>query len=89
MSEVLRATEVHKRFTEGSGREALDVHVLQGVSLAVERGETLAIVGASGTGKSTLLHILGGLEAPTSGRVELMGRDFAAMDAAEIGRAHV
>ncbi len=82
---VLRAVELHKRFVEGFGKQALDVTVLRGVSLTVARGETLAIVGASGAGKSTLLHLLGGLDAPTSGRVELMGRDFAAMDAAEQG----
>jgi len=83
---VLRCTALHKRYVEGRGDDALDVQVLQGVNLTVHRGQTLAIVGASGSGKSTLLHLLGGLDAPTSGRVELMGRDFGAMDAAEQGR---
>ena len=87
MSEVvISAHDLHKRFLEGRGDEALDVTVLRGVSLQVQRGETLAVVGASGSGKSTLLHLLGGLDAPTSGRVELMGRDLATMDAAEQGR---
>jgi len=79
---VLQATDLHKRFHEGD----LDVTVLRGVSLAVQRGETLAVVGASGSGKSTLLHLLGGLDAPTSGHVLLMGRDLATMNAAEQGR---
>ena len=83
---VLNALELHKRFVEGRGSDALDVTVLRGVSLKVHRGETLAIVGASGSGKSTLLHLLGGLDAPTSGQVQLMGRDLASMDAAEQGR---
>ena len=83
---VIAAHELHKRFVEGRGADALDVTVLRGVSLQVMRGETLAVVGASGSGKSTLLHLLGGLDAPTSGRVELMGRDMATMDAAEQGR---
>ena len=83
---VLNALELHKRFVEGRGSDALDVTVLRGVSLKVHRGETLAIVGASGSGKSTLLHLLGGLDAPTSGHVQLMGRDLASMDAAEQGR---
>ena len=83
---VIAAHDLHKRFVEGRGDDALDVTVLRGVSLQVQRGETLAVVGASGSGKSTLLHLLGGLDAPTSGRVELMGRDLAALDAAEQGR---
>jgi lipoprotein-releasing system ATP-binding protein len=83
---VLKATGLHKRFREGSGREQLDVTVLSGLSLEVKRAQTLAVIGASGSGKSTLLHLLGGLDQPTSGRVELMGRDFAGMGAAEQGR---
>ena len=83
---VLVAQALHKRYVEGSGAQKLDVPVLRGVSLHVQPGETLAVVGPSGAGKSTLLHLLGGLDAPTSGRVELMGRDFASMSPAEQGR---
>jgi lipoprotein-releasing system ATP-binding protein len=80
---VLAAFELHKRFSEGLAQE---VNVLRGVNLAVARGDTLAVVGASGSGKSTLLHLLGGLDVPSTGRVELMRRDFTQMDAAEQGR---
>jgi lipoprotein-releasing system ATP-binding protein len=83
---VIAATELHKRFREGRGDDALDVTVLKGLSLRVDRGETLAVVGASGSGKSTLLHLLGGLDAPSSGRVELMGRDLTTLSPAEQGR---
>ena len=82
---VIRAEGLHKRFQEGSGADALDVTVLQGVDLTVRKGETIAIVGASGSGKSTLLHLMGGLEAPSQGKVQLAGRDFAQMAAAEQG----
>jgi lipoprotein-releasing system ATP-binding protein len=78
---VLEAKGIMRRFQEGP----LDVTVLQGIDLTVKKGETLAIVGASGSGKSTLLHLLGGLDAPTQGAVQLMGRDFASMPAAEQG----
>ncbi len=78
---VLQCAGLDKRFHDSS----LDVHVLRGVNLHVHAGETLAVVGASGSGKSTLLHLLGGLEAPSAGSVELMGRDFASMNAAQQG----
>ncbi len=83
---VLQATDLHKRFQEGTGADAIDVQVLRGVSLQVRAGATLAIVGASGSGKSTLLHLLGGLDAPTSGSVQLMGRELSALGPAEQGR---
>jgi lipoprotein-releasing system ATP-binding protein len=72
---------LHKRFTEGP----LDVEVLRGVDLQVRRGETLAIVGASGSGKSTMLHLLGGLDMPTQGHVELMGQRLSQLTAAQQG----
>jgi lipoprotein-releasing system ATP-binding protein len=83
---VLQAMELHKRYREGSGADALDVSVLRGVSVQVRAGQPRAIVGPSGAGTSTLLHLLGGLDAPSSGRVELMGRDFATLGAAAAGR---
>jgi len=54
--------------------------VLRGVSLRVERGESLAVVGPSGCGKSTLLNLIGALDRPTSGRVLLNGTDLASLD---------
>ena len=61
--------------------EAGELEVLRGVSLSVREGEMVAVVGESGTGKSTLLHLLGALDRPSAGSVEYRGRDvFAQSD---------
>lgn len=58
----------------GDGENA--VHALRGINLAVEKGEFTAIVGTSGSVKSTLLHMLGGLDRPTTGKVMVDGKDI-------------
>jgi lipoprotein-releasing system ATP-binding protein len=58
----------------------IQVDVLTGVDLDIHRGETLAVVGASGVGKSTLLHILGTLERPSAGKVTWEGEDVFSLD---------
>jgi lipoprotein-releasing system ATP-binding protein len=58
---------------------AQDIHVLRDLDLVVERGEMVAIMGASGVGKSTLLHLLGGLDRADSGRITVDGHDLGAM----------
>jgi len=67
-----------------SGDETL--HILRGVDLQVGKGEMLAIVGASGVGKSTFLHIVGGLERPTSGTVRFGDIDVYSMTTDQIAR---
>ena len=62
------------------------VQVFDGIDLDVERGEMLAIVGPSGIGKSTLLHLLGGLDRPDRGSVRVADRDLTAMTNDELSR---
>jgi lipoprotein-releasing system ATP-binding protein len=68
---MLEARDVSKSYPTPRG----PLPILTGVSLKLEQGETISIVGPSGTGKSTLLYILGALEPPTSGTVTLDGRN--------------
>jgi lipoprotein-releasing system ATP-binding protein len=63
---------LNKFYTGGSAR----LHVLRDLSISVEAGEMVAIVGASGVGKSTFLHVLGGLDRAESGEVEVAGRSL-------------
>jgi lipoprotein-releasing system ATP-binding protein len=60
------------------------IHVLRDLNLAVERGEMLAVVGASGVGKSTLLHLMGGLDRADSGSIRVADADITAMSDAAL-----
>jgi lipoprotein-releasing system ATP-binding protein len=71
----IEASAVDKTYTAGTTR----LPVLRELSLSVSRGEMVAIVGASGVGKSTLLHVLGGLDAVDGGSIRIGDEDLAAM----------
>ena len=79
---MYQLTKVTKDYRKGRGT----VHALAGVDLVIENGEWLAIQGPTGHGKSTLLQMLGGLDRPTTGRVELDGRDLASMRESQVTR---
>ncbi|UCE18610.1 MAG: ABC transporter ATP-binding protein [Gemmatimonadota bacterium] len=68
---LLKAYDIHKSFPVGQGR----LDVLTGIDLEIRKGEIISIVGASGVGKSTLLYILGALERPSKGRLEVKSKD--------------
>lgn len=71
---------------------ATPLRILDGVSVELERGESLAIVGPSGSGKSTFLHLAGTLDQPTSGTMELLGHDLASLEEKKIAKfrnAHI
>lgn len=86
---LIRITDLHKSYYDGEA----ELRVLQGINLDVYKSELLAIVGASGVGKSTLLHIIGTLDRPTAGHVlydeddvfNLPDKDLAGFRNKEIG----
>ncbi|MGH7814052.1 MAG: ABC transporter ATP-binding protein [Candidatus Binataceae bacterium] len=73
---LIEARGLAKAFYDGDR----EIRVLAGLDLTVQPGEEVAIVGESGTGKSTLLHIIGSLEIPSAGQVLFEGRDLFALD---------
>src|SRR5579859_337444 len=79
MPPIIQAENVTKVYRIGK----VDVPALRGVSLEVQGGEFVSIVGPSGSGKSTLFYILGGLTGPTSGRVLIEGADFSRISDSE------
>jgi putative ABC transport system ATP-binding protein len=75
MATLIKATQISKVYH----KTAVPVRAVNNVDLIVEEGEFTAIVGPSGCGKTTLLNILGGLDHPTSGKVEIAGTDITNM----------
>lgn len=73
---LINLQNVYKIYKTGE----TEVHALDGVTLAISRGEFVAIVGASGSGKTTCMNIIGCLDVPTSGSYHLAGEDVLAMD---------
>jgi lipoprotein-releasing system ATP-binding protein len=69
---ILSAEDIIKNYPTSAG----ELRVLRGLNLKVEEGEIVALVGASGVGKSTLLHIFGALDRPTSGKIYYRGTDI-------------
>ncbi len=79
---MIEARNVAKHYGDGSR----DVRVLDGWTQTIAPGEFLALVGRSGTGKTTVLNLIGGLDQPTSGEILFEGRHLEQMDDAELSR---
>ena len=79
---VVQARDLERQYGEG----ATAVHALRGVSLDVARGNLVAVMGPSGSGNSTLMHILAGLDKPTSGTVTVAGTEITGLDDADMTR---
>jgi putative ABC transport system ATP-binding protein len=73
---IIEVEDLHKTYVIGD----VTVHALRGVTLRIDRGSFVAVVGASGSGKSTFMNILGLLDQPSSGRYSLAGEDVSGFD---------
>lgn len=73
--EILKCEGIRKVYGSGDNQ----VTALDGINLSVEKGEFVAIIGASGSGKSSLIHILGSIDKPTEGKIMVEGIDISAM----------
>ena len=82
MEKLIRIDNLHKSFYDGEA----ELKVLKGVNLDINRSEILAIMGASGVGKSTLLHILGTLDRPTEGNIFYEDQDITTFSERELTR---
>ncbi len=79
---MIELSDIYKIYSDGDS----EIHALDGISLTVDRGEFVAIVGSSGSGKSTCMNIIGCLDTPTKGTYCLHGTDVSTMDDYELAR---
>jgi len=79
MSEVIRVENLHKIYRMGD----VEVPALRGINLTIDRGEFVAVMGSSGSGKSTFMNILGCLNRPTAGKYFLDGQEVGSLSADE------
>ena len=77
---MIRTQSLSKAYGEANAQ----THVLKDVSLSFDAGEFVAIVGTSGSGKTTFLNIVGGLDRDFTGKVEVVGRDFQTLSEREL-----
>jgi ABC-type lipoprotein export system ATPase subunit len=82
METILSGKNIDRSYVIGSA----SLHVLKGVTLDICEGETVSIMGESGSGKSTQLHVLGGLDTPKSGKVLFRGHDVYRMSSVRRAR---
>jgi putative ABC transport system ATP-binding protein len=78
--DILKISSLHKRYNEGKSNE---VHALQGVDLTVKKGAMMAIMGASGCGKTTLLNMIGNLDRRSQGQIIIDGVDTSKLSDVE------
>ena len=87
MSNLIRVEDLYKTYVDAASDDITTrVEVLKGVDVEVRQGEVLAILGKSGVGKSTLLHLIGGLDRPTSGSVFFEDRNIHAYNDRQLDR---
>lgn len=79
----IEIANLHKSYRDGEGHE---LHILKGLALQIPQSATVSIVGASGTGKSTFLHLLGGLEKADKGEIRIAGHPLSKMTREETAR---
>jgi putative ABC transport system ATP-binding protein len=73
---IVTGSELHRVYGTGEA----EVRALDGVDVAIDQGRFVAVMGPTGSGKSTLMHVLAGLDRPTSGTVEIAGTEVTKLD---------